>query len=71
MKKLIYSALIVTLTFITILAMNTYNREQAKQTTNNTVEIEEQVEIAPGEAGYIFDDFGKGINIPIEYDEAE
>ena len=64
MKKLILSTLIITITLITINAMWTFKSKLIVETSNN-IDYVEEVYDEPNDAGYIFDDFGKQINIPL------
>lgn len=64
MKKTIFSILVVIITLITVIAMNTFKNNYAPQTYNIIDNEVQQKNMSEG-TGYIFDDFGKGINIPI------
>ena len=64
MRKSINSVLVVIITVLTIFAMRTFNRENISETSIMEYGIEGEVS-KPEDAGYIFDDFNKGINIPI------
>jgi hypothetical protein len=65
MKRLIYSILVVTITFITVVAMSTYNSNYMVETSNTILDVQEQYR-GYEDAGYIFDDYGRQINIPID-----
>ncbi|SKA75708.1 hypothetical protein SAMN05443428_10178 [Caloramator quimbayensis] len=63
MKRTILSALVVIITLITVVAMTTFKNDYAPQ-TYNTIDEVQQNNISDG-TGYIFDDFGKGINLSL------
>ncbi|MCX7883867.1 MAG: hypothetical protein N2448_02420 [Caloramator sp.] len=65
MKKTILSALIVIITLITVVAMNTFKKDYTPQTYNIIDDEVQQNNMSDG-TGYIFDDFGKGINLPLK-----
>lgn len=66
MRRFLLCALVIIITFITVLSMFTFKNNNISQTyiedeeviNNNTLNYYEGT-------GYIFDDYGKGINIPI------
>lgn len=64
MKKIIYSTLIVILTFITLVVMVTFQNDLYKVTEAVPYEIQDSNEKPEG-TGYIFNDLNNGINIPV------
>jgi hypothetical protein len=65
-----YSMLVLTITFITVIAISTYKVDGTINVTNNYMEYEQQLEV-DDDAGYIFDDYGKDINIKLEEEKDE
>lgn len=66
MKRFISSALVLVITVITIFVMGTIRPEDSIAASGT---LEETVEDGkPEGTGYIFDDFGKGLNIPVDND---
>ena len=64
MKKVIYSTLVVILTFITVIVMASFQKELYKETNTVPYEIQDSNEKPEG-TGYIFNDFNNDINIPV------
>jgi hypothetical protein len=64
MKKIIYSTLVVILTFITLVVMVTFQNDLYKVTEAVPYEIQDSNEKPKG-TGYIFNDLNNGINIPV------
>lgn len=65
MRRIVLSGLVVIITLITVIAMTTFNNTYVPETLNT--EYEQVVNYNLSEdTGYIFDDFGKEINIPID-----
>lgn len=65
MRKFMYTILVFTFTLLTVIAMLTYQADNTTDVSNSYTEYEEQLEVDDG-AGYIFDDYGKNINIKLE-----
>lgn len=69
MKKSLSSCLVIIITFITVLAMASFkprlNEEYFMETYTSGDEEDEALD-RPNGTGYIFDDFDKGINIPLK-----
>lgn len=67
-KKFIDSALICVLTLITVIAMMTFKIEKQNLPVNEVLdEIDATTNVdKPEGTGYIFDDFGKEINLPLD-----
>lgn len=65
MKRFIKGALIIVISIITVLAMATIRPEDS-MFTSGTLEQETVEDGKPEGTGYIFDDFGKEINIPVD-----
>lgn len=65
MRRFIESVLVLVITVITVFAMATIKPEDS-MFTSGTLEEETVEDGKPEGTGYIFDDFGKGINIPVE-----
>lgn len=64
MKKVIYSTLVVILTFITVTVMVSFQNDLYKETEAVPYEIQDNNE-KPAGTGYIFNDANNDINIPI------
>lgn len=64
MKKVIYSTLVVILTFITVTVMVSFQNDLYKETEAVPYEIQDSNE-KPAGTGYIFNDANNDINIPI------
>ncbi|QCX33369.1 hypothetical protein FDN13_06415 [Caloramator sp. E03] len=65
MRRILLSGLVVIITLITVIAMTTFKNSYVPETLNNEYEQVVNYDLSEG-PGYIFDDFGKEINIPIE-----
>lgn len=65
MRKYILSMLVVVITFLTVVAMITFKTDFTSETSNITYD-ETLQNGKPDGTGYIFEDFNKGINIPVE-----
>lgn len=64
MKKMIYSALVVVLTFITVMAMLSFKADYSFESINIT-EDKPSSNDKPDGTGLIFEDYDKNINIPV------
>jgi hypothetical protein len=69
MRKTIQSGLVVILTVISVFAMITYRSNVDPEETVFIEDQQEEETIKPEGTGFMFDDFDKGINIPVEVDK--
>lgn len=63
-KKILFVLFITVFTLVTIGWINTMNIQ-----SYNSIMVEDEAEGKPEGTGYTFDDFGKGLNLPVESEE--
>lgn len=71
MKKIIQSGLVVVITIISVYTMLTANKSDIYEEPVFFKDMDINYEGKPDGTGYLFDDFGRNINIPFEEQEEE